>query len=55
MSDDNKGMEQQNTQDELDSLLDVLPLEITQVITEIDRNDELLEIIFDLGRVPTAR
>jgi stage III sporulation protein SpoIIIAA len=41
--------------DDLDSLLAILPSELEQVIRQINRNDELLEVIFDLGRVPTAR
>lgn len=41
--------------DNLDDLLDVLPPEITKKIGEIDRQDDLLEVILDLGRVPTAR
>ncbi len=41
--------------DDLDSLLAILPSEVEQVIRQIDRNDELLEVIFDLGRIPTAR
>lgn len=41
--------------DDLSSLLAVLPPEIATVIREINRSDALLEIILDLGRVPTAR
>ncbi len=41
--------------DDLDSLLAVLPPEIAEVIVQMGRNDELLEVILDLGRVPTAR
>jgi stage III sporulation protein SpoIIIAA len=41
--------------DNLDALLGVLPPQICQRLTEIDRSDELLEVILDLGRVPTAR
>lgn len=41
--------------DDLDSLLAILPSEVEQVIRQINRNDELLEVIFDLGRIPTAR
>ncbi len=47
-------MEQRIT-DDLSSLLDVLPPEVTQVLAQINRYDELLEVILDLGRVPTAR
>jgi stage III sporulation protein SpoIIIAA len=41
--------------DNLDDLLGVLPPEITKKLEEIDRQDDLLEVILDLGRVPTAR
>ncbi len=41
--------------DDLASLLNILPPELAQAIREIDRNDEFLEVILDLGRVPTAR
>ncbi|MFX0144020.1 MAG: R3H domain-containing nucleic acid-binding protein [Candidatus Hodarchaeota archaeon] len=41
--------------DNLDDLLGVLPPEITQKLNEINRQDDLLEVILDLGRVPTAR
>lgn len=41
--------------DDLPSLLNVLPAEITEALLEIGRNDELIEVILDLGRVPTAR
>lgn len=41
--------------DNLDDLLGVLPPDITERLAELNRQDDLLEIIFDLGRVPTAR
>ena len=41
--------------DDLDSLMDVLPPEIQEVVNAIGRRDDLLEIIIDIGRVPTAR
>src|SRR5687767_7076804 len=41
--------------DDLSSLLGVLPPEIAEAITAMDRSDEFLEVILDLGRVPTAR
>ncbi|MFP3853794.1 MAG: R3H domain-containing nucleic acid-binding protein [Anaerolineales bacterium] len=41
--------------DDLDDLLGVLPQDITNKLEEIDRKDDLLEVILDLGRVPTAR
>src|SRR5512136_2598769 len=41
--------------DNLDVLLNVLPLELEKQLTKINRSDDLLEVILDLGRVPTAR
>jgi stage III sporulation protein SpoIIIAA len=41
--------------DNLDSLMDVLPPEIREAVDEVGRRDDLLEVILDLGRVPTAR
>lgn len=41
--------------DDLDALLVVLPEAIRSAVQRIDRRDELLEVILDLGRVPTAR
>jgi stage III sporulation protein SpoIIIAA len=41
--------------DDLDAMLGVLPPDITHRLMEIDRQDDLLEVILDLGRVPTAR
>src|SRR5574341_1010091 len=41
--------------DDLASLLGILPPEIGDALAEINRYDELLEVILDLGRVPTAR
>ncbi|NDJ52013.1 MAG: AAA family ATPase [Chloroflexi bacterium] len=41
--------------DDLSSLLMLIPSDIAQAIKDLDRNDNLLEIILDLGRVPTAR
>ncbi len=41
--------------DNLEALLDVLPPQISQQIVKLDRSDDLLEIILDLGREPTAR
>ncbi len=41
--------------DDLDALLGVLPLRITDRLRDINRPDDLLEVILDLGRVPTAR
>ncbi len=48
-------MTQRRITDDLEALLGVLPDEITRKLRQIDRQDELLEVILDLGRVPTAR
>jgi stage III sporulation protein SpoIIIAA len=50
-------IEHQFTQDreDLEALLTILPLRVRQKIEEIGRSDELLEVVMDLGRVPTAR
>src|SRR5574339_120953 len=47
--------QQLNITDDLDALLDVLPLDIRHAVEKADDSDYLLEIILDLGRVPTAR
>ncbi len=41
--------------DDLDTLLSVLPGNIREKLLENGRQDQLLEVILDLGRVPTAR
>jgi stage III sporulation protein SpoIIIAA len=41
--------------DNLDVMLGVLPEPIAQKLTMINRSNELLEVILDLGRVPSAR
>ena len=41
--------------DNLDVLLNVLPPEVARQLNVVNRSDDLLEIILDLGRVPTAR
>jgi stage III sporulation protein SpoIIIAA len=48
-------MLQRRITDDLQALLDVLPPHITKSVIEEDDNDNLLEVILDLGRVPTAR
>lgn len=45
----------EQAQEDLKLLLDLLPARIHQKISNINRNDDLLEVIMDLGRVPTAR
>ncbi|MBN1313687.1 MAG: AAA family ATPase [Anaerolineae bacterium] len=46
---------EQHITDDLSSLLAILPPEIAEALTEINRYNDLLEVILDLGRVPTAR
>ena len=41
--------------DDLDALLDVLPLDIRHAVEKANNSENLLEIILDLGRVPTVR
>ena len=48
-------MSQRKITDDLQALLDVLPTEIQGAVNKADDFDNLLEIILDLGRVPTAR
>ncbi|MFZ5879912.1 MAG: R3H domain-containing nucleic acid-binding protein [Chloroflexota bacterium] len=48
-------MSQMRITDDLEALLDVLPVNIRHAVEKVDDSDNLLEIILDLGRVPTAR
>ncbi len=48
-------MSKQTSQDDLQVLLKLLPDRIREKIEEIGNKQDLLEIIMDLGRVPTAR
>ena len=41
--------------DNLDVLLDVLPKRVTNQVKNVGRNNQLLEVVLDIGRVPTAR
>jgi stage III sporulation protein SpoIIIAA len=41
--------------DDLDALLDVLPLDIRRAVERANNSENLLEIILDLGRIPTVR
>jgi len=41
--------------DDLDTMLSILPDDIRAALQRVGRRDELLEVILDLGRVPTAR
>ena len=48
-------MNQRKITDDLQALMEVLPLEITQALEEADNSDNLIEIVLDLGRTPKAR
>jgi stage III sporulation protein SpoIIIAA len=48
-------MSQKRITDDLDALLGILPPQIAAQITEVNDSANLLEVILDLGRVPTAR
>jgi stage III sporulation protein SpoIIIAA len=48
-------MQQQKITDDLHALLDVLPAAIARAVKEANDSDNLLEVILDLGRLPTAR
>lgn len=48
-------MAQRRITDDLDALLGVLPPPLVQAVREANDSDNLLEVILDLGRVPTAR
>ena len=48
-------MTQRRITDDLNVLLEVLPVPIAEAVTRVNNSDNLLEIILDLGRYPTAR
>jgi stage III sporulation protein SpoIIIAA len=48
-------MTQHRITDDLDALLNVLPKTIVEAVHKANNYDRLLEIILDLGRIPTAR
>jgi len=48
-------LEHQKITDDLDLLLDVLPRHISDKVRELNDSENLLEIVMDLGRLPTAR
>jgi stage III sporulation protein SpoIIIAA len=48
-------MTQLKITDDLDALLDVLPLDIRHAVEKANDSENLLEIILDLGRIPTSR
>ncbi|WP_337876706.1 AAA family ATPase [Elioraea sp.] len=41
--------------DDIDELKRVLPPELTEALNRLGHTDDLLEVVLDLGRVPTAR
>ncbi len=45
----------EQAREDLQQLLAILPDSIQEKIEEIDRDEELLEVVMDLGRQPTAR
>lgn len=46
---------QQEITDDLDALVDVLPSPLQQALRQLNHQDELLEVVLDLGRLPEAR
>ena len=46
---------QKRITDDLEALMTVIPTVLCERLRQLDRSDELLEVILDLGRVPTAR
>src|SRR5689334_21287933 len=46
---------QKRITDDLHALMDVIPVTIGEKLVAANRTDDLLEVILDLGRVPTAR
>jgi stage III sporulation protein SpoIIIAA len=48
-------MIQRRITDDLDALLGILPQAIAKAVSAANNSDNLLEVILDLGRVPTAR
>ena len=45
----------QRITDDLDRLLEVLPVQVQQALATPQQRDQLLEVVLDLGRVPEAR
>ena len=45
----------QQITDDLDAMLAVFPTELAQAVHSRDHFDQLIEVILDLGRIPTAR
>ncbi|KXK15060.1 MAG: single-stranded nucleic acid binding R3H domain-containing protein [Chloroflexi bacterium OLB14] len=48
-------MTQHKITDDLDVLLDVLPANLRHAVEKANNSDKLIEIVIDLGRLPTAR
>ncbi|MBN2386351.1 MAG: AAA family ATPase [Anaerolineales bacterium] len=48
-------MTQLRITDDMDALLGVMPPEVAKAVQKANDSDNLLEVILDLGRVPTAR
>ncbi|GAB4144747.1 MAG: AAA family ATPase [Candidatus Promineifilaceae bacterium] len=48
-------MSEEQARTELQALLAVLPVGVRERIQEINRNEELVEVVLDLGRQPSAR
>ena len=48
-------MTQHRITDDLDAMLDVLPTNIRHAVEKANNSENLLEIVIDLGRLPTAR
>jgi stage III sporulation protein SpoIIIAA len=46
---------QQEITDDLDVLIDVLPSPLQKALRDLTHEDELLEVVLDLGRLPEAR
>jgi stage III sporulation protein SpoIIIAA len=46
---------QQEITDDLDALVEVLPVQLRDALRDLNREEELLEIVLDLGRLPEAR
>jgi stage III sporulation protein SpoIIIAA len=46
---------QQDMTEELDALIEVLPPSLQRTLHELNQEEELLEVVLDLGRVPEAR
>ena len=48
-------LKHQKITDDLDLLLNILPVNIAKALHELDDSDNLLEVVMDLGRLPKAR